>query len=343
MARKKRKPRLQDLIQEWEPKLRDAFLAAVQGLRNGVDEVRLIEAISSGQIEEALAAVNIEPSAYTPYVEEIRNAYRTSGEFSVSQMPPLQDVRGVKVTMRFDVRDLGAEEWINEHSSKAIKEISDDLKQSVRDKLTKGLVDGTNPVTTARDIAGRYNRKTGEREGGILGLTNRQRQSVENAAEELRTNPKAYLDRKLRNKSFDHYVRKSIETGEPIPEDIQKKMVNALQSRTEKKRADTVARTESMTSMHAAQREAYQQAINKGLASPDEIEREWSATSRSKPTRESHQELDGQKVKFNEPYVSPITGARLMYPGDPKAPAEEIINCRCWEMFRINYLKRIKG
>ena len=89
--------------------------------------------------------------------------------------------------------------------------------------------------------------------------------------------------------------------------------------------------------------EQVSQAIDKGLARPEEIEREWSATSKSKPTRESHIAMDGQKVKFDEPYVSPVTGARLMYPGDPNAPAEEIINCRCWEMFRINYLKRIKG
>ena len=342
MARKKRKS-LQDLTQDWEPRLRDAFLASVQDLRNGVSMAQLIAAIEAGDIEEALRQVHIEPAAYAPFVEEMRNAYNSGGTLSVDNMPPLRDGTGAGVKMRFDVRDLDAEEWISEHSSKFITETTEDLKQSVRDVLNKGLVEGKNPKTTARDIAGRYNRTTGEREGGILGLTSRQRQSIENAAEELVSAPEAYLQRKLRNKKYDRYVRKAIETGEPIPADVRKKMINALTSRTEMKRAETVGRTETMTTLHASQREAYQQAIDKGLARPEEIEREWSSTSKSKPTRESHIALDGQKVKFDEPYISPVTGAKLMYPGDPNAPAEEIINCRCWEMFRINYLKRIKG
>ena len=342
MARKKRLT-LQDLTKDWEPRLRDAFLASVQDLRDGVNMSQLVAAIEAGNVEEALKQVNIEPAAYAPFVEEMRSAYNTGGNFTVGNMPPLRDATGASAQMRFDVRDLGAEEWISEHSSKFITETTEDLRQSVRDVLNKGLVEGKNPKTTARDIAGRYNRATGEREGGILGLTSRQRQSIENAASELVNDPGAYLQRKLRNKRYDRYVKKAIETGEPIPADIRQQMINALTSRTEMKRAETVGRTETMTTLHASQREAYQQAIDKGLARPEEIEREWSATSKSKPTRESHIAMDGQKVKFDEPYVSPVTGARLMYPGDPNAPAEEIINCRCWEMFRINYLKRIKG
>lgn len=343
MARKKRKPTLQDLTKDWEPRLRDAFLASVQDLRDGINMTRLTAAIAAGDIEGALRQVRIEPSAYAPFVAEERNAFNSGGLRTVENMPPLQDPTGARVQMRFDVRDLGAEEWISEHSSKFISEISDDLRQSVRNVLNKGLVEGTNPKTTAREIAGRYNPRTGQREGGILGLTNNQRQQIDNAAVELLNDPAAYLQRKLRNRKYDRYVNQALETGEPIPADIRKQMINALTSKTEMKRAETVGRTETMTTLHASQREAYQQAINNGYARPEEIEREWSATSQSKPTRVSHQELDGQKVKFDEPYISPVTGAKLMYPGDPNAPAEEIINCRCWEMFRINYLKRIKG
>jgi hypothetical protein len=38
--------------------------------------------------------------------------------------------------------------------------------------------------------------------------------------------------------------------------------------------------------------------------------------------------MDGQERGLNEPFDSP-SGAQLMYPGDPDAPAEEVINCRC--------------
>ncbi len=342
MAKRKKKVTVNDLVSTWEPRLRDAFLAAVQNLRDGVEYQKLVTAIQSGDIEAALRAVRIEPAAYGVYVEELRNAYNNGGITTVDNMPPLQNPQGERVVMRFDVRDLDAEEWISEHSSKHISEITEDLKQSVRDVLTKGLADGDNPKTTATRIAGKYNRETGERDGGILGLTRRQRQSIDNASVELDENPAAYLERKLRNKRFDKYAREAMD-GKPIPADVKRKMLAALESRTAAKRAETVARTESMTTLHASQREAYEQAIKNGYARPEEIEREWSATSGSKPTRESHIALDGQKRGFNEPYDSPVTGAKLMYPGDPNAPAEEIINCRCWEVFRINYLKRITG
>ncbi len=44
--------------------------------------------------------------------------------------------------------------------------------------------------------------------------------------------------------------------------------------------------------------------------------------------RETHQVLDGQTVEVDEPFVSP-SGAQLMFPGDPAAPPDETINCRC--------------
>jgi len=342
MARNRRKT-LENLISDWEPLLRRAFLASIDELRGGINLKQLTDAIRRGAVAEALRLVHIEPAAYSSLTNSVREAYDSGGKFAVSQMPPLKDAAGASVLMRFDVRDLAAEEWISEHSSKLISEITEDTRQSVQDVLTQGLVNGDNPTTTARKIAGKFNPATGRREGGILGLTNAQRKSIDKAADELLNDPGAYLKRKLRNQRYDRYVEKALKSNEPIPADVRQRMINALTSRTEKYRADMVGRTESMTALHASQREAYEQAIRNGYARPEEIEREWQATSGEPPTRESHIALDGQRVKFDEPYVSPVTGAKLMYPGDPNAPADEVINCRCWEVFRINYLKRIKG
>lgn len=48
--------------------------------------------------------------------------------------------------------------------------------------------------------------------------------------------------------------------------------------------------------------------------------------------RSSHREADGQAVALDDPFR--VGGAELMYPGDPKGPAGEVLNCRC-EMYLI--------
>ncbi|MCP4394552.1 MAG: phage portal protein [Alphaproteobacteria bacterium] len=50
-------------------------------------------------------------------------------------------------------------------------------------------------------------------------------------------------------------------------------------------------------------------------------------SQRDESVRDSHFIADGQRVKIDELFVVGLT--QLMYPGDPIASAEELINCRC--------------
>lgn len=45
--------------------------------------------------------------------------------------------------------------------------------------------------------------------------------------------------------------------------------------------------------------------------------------------RDTHRALDRTTVPMSEPFVSP-SGAKLRFPGDPRAPIDEVANCRCW-------------
>jgi uncharacterized protein with gpF-like domain len=65
----------------------------------------------------------------------------------------------------------------------------------------------------------------------------------------------------------------------------------------------------------------------------DQVIGTWVSTKDNR-TRETHRGMDGQSRPFGVPFDSP-SGAKLLYPGDPSAPAEEVVNCRCHRVFRI--------
>mgnify|MGYP003145072514 FL=1 len=60
----------------------------------------------------------------------------------------------------------------------------------------------------------------------------------------------------------------------------------------------------------------------------------WIASQDGKSGDRHHEALDGQIVEQGKFFENPITGAKLRYPGDPKADSKfgvagEVINCRC--------------
>ena len=59
---------------------------------------------------------------------------------------------------------------------------------------------------------------------------------------------------------------------------------------------------------------------------PEQMQKEWIASFDDR-TRSTHSEADGQIVMANDTFF--VGGSQMMFPGDPSAPAAEVINCRC--------------
>jgi HK97 family phage portal protein len=86
-------------------------------------------------------------------------------------------------------------------------------------------------------------------------------------------------------------------------------------------RAERIARTEVISAANAGSFE--------GMEKTGVEKKSW-LSSRDGKVRDSHAALEEMgTVGIREPFVSPVTGAQLMFPGDPAADVSEIVNCRC--------------
>lgn len=219
------------------------------------------------------------------------------------------------------------------------------MRVAARAQILSGLEQNKTPDQIARSLIGVKNHVTGKRDGGIIGLNSRQVElMISTEAKLLSGDPvqmRAYLNLKTRDRRFDRAVRKAIEEGRPVSAGDLGKIMRQLRDRNVQLRAKTIARNESITAMRAGRHEGFVQLLETGRITEDQIERTWDAAADDR-TRLSHLAMEGQKVTgLSQPFVSPVSGARLMYPGDTSlgAPAEEIIQCRCFEHIRIRYIR----
>ena len=329
------------LISALEPRIRDAFIASVSDIRSEVQIAVLVKAIEEGRIDDAIRALNLGPEFYEPLNDVLRAAYLDGGRATILSLPRIADpASGSRLVLRFDGQNPQAEAWVKNRASGLIVEIVKDQVDAVRAALTEGLTQGQNPRDTALEIVGRIDRATGRRTGGILGLTSQQAGFVANARAELR-DPKMmdrYLGRALRDKRYDRMVLRAIRDQKPLAEEDVQAISNRYTDRMLKYRGDMIARTETLTALHASQYEAMRQLIDTGKVRADQVVKTWSATMDSR-TRDSHAAMNGQQHKFDEPFTAP-SGARMRYPQDTALGAgpEEIIACRCYMTTRIKYL-----
>lgn len=121
-------------------------------------------------------------------------------------------------------------------------------------------------------------------------------------------------------------IETGIAQGQSIP-DISARVQTVLTSTGSEywpNRARTVARTETASAVNAgAYAGAVRDAETRGDPAPFKV---WLSTDDQR-VRPTHHEADGQRTLLTEPFR--VGGAQLLYPGDPRGPAQEVINCRC--------------
>ncbi len=155
----------------------------------------IVDKLVQNDIEGAIRALNIEASAFNGVLDEIANAFTGGGQGTVDTLPSVIGPDGYRLALRFDVRDPVAEQWLKSHSSSLVTNIVSDQVIALRETMSAGLAQMQHPRALALDIVGRKSRVTGQRIGGVIGLSGPQARAVLNYRAELETGSLAALER----------------------------------------------------------------------------------------------------------------------------------------------------
>lgn len=336
MARRPSQKRLfRELAARYGQEVALAFVAAIRDITRQVEVQKLILALDRRDLEAAMQALHIDRAAFQPLEAKLVEAFTAGGQGAVASMPA-----AVSIGFRFDPGNQRAAAIIREMAGTLITRLTQGEIDQARAFLADGMARGAGPRSVALDLVGRISRATGQRTGGLIGLSGPYRDYVATARAELGSTDPAllrnYLTRKQRDRRYDRAVTRAIETGKPVPAETARTAVTRYSARLVRLRGEVIARTEGLPAIRAAKHEAYQQLADDGRIDAMDIVRGWS-TNEDGRQRDTHDAMNGQEVRgLDMPFTSP-SGAQMMFPGDTSrgAPASEIVACRCDEFIAI--------
>lgn len=332
------------LIAELEPRIRAGFMAAVTDLSANVNWRELLANLEAGNIEGAIAALNISPAAWQQYSEAVSAAYAASGSAYAAQ---IRMVGIGTIGTRFNMLNPRAEQWIHENVGNLITGFVEEQIEVARQTIAAGYQLGKGPRDIAIDLAGRV--VAGRRQGGVLGLDAPRAERLRIVTEAMKTaegvrslviehRSGALSLRYKVNKATANRILAAYRKGEAVPEAQRAISERQYKNALLKDRADTVARTETAAAVLNAHDEAFRQTMEQQGIRPDQVVKRWrhggGPTAHHRP---DHYAMDGTEVVgMDTPFVFP-DGTAMLYPHDPAGGARHNINCRCQVEYRVNY------
>ncbi len=311
--------RIEQLLAAAEPALANAFARMIAAIKSKLTLEGIADAIGKGRWEAALdEALKAAPIIGEAYQDAFIAAARDTATFLGRSLGEVQLV--------FDRVNYSAVNAMQRNMLRLVQGFSASQRDLVRGIILDGIQRGVNP----REIAKLFR--------DSIGLTPFQERAVRNYQRALQDLDPAALQRMLRDKRFDRTIQAALDANRPLSPDQIDKMVSRYRAKMLSMRAETIARTEALRSTHEGVKEMYDQAIARGELSPDSLSQEWN-TAADERVRTSHAPMNGQTRPYGVPFLSGA-GNELKYPGDPDAPPEEVINCRCSVGMRIT---RIAG
>ncbi len=298
---------LELLIAAMTKRLRIQFVNVVTRVRDTATINTIERLLLEGRMQEAM---EIGKAHYTAFADDWLQVYIRAAKDTASFLG-----REIAVIAVFDQMNSRAVSAMRDNTLRLVRELTRGQAEAAQEAIIEGVVEGWNPRQTARAV-----RET-------IGLTAKQQRAVANFRKMLEDNNPASLTRKLRDRRFDATIRRALAGGEVLDQATIKKMVDRYRERFLKYRAEVVSRTEALRAVHQGNQEMYRQAFDLGELAPDDLVQVWN-TALDARVRDTHKTMHRQRRPIGQPFVAG-SGALLMYPTDPAAPASETVQCRC--------------
>lgn len=293
--------RLQRRVAVLQPELARALLQAFEAIRDEITEQQLTDLLARPDVLEGLQALRLLDDAlldraFGPLRHALFRQASTSVERFAKGIPGLGHAE-----VAFDVLNPRMVDAIRQLNTKVIEDLKDSVRDTVRQVVERGLIDGVNPRAMARELR------------SSVGLGTSQATAVRNFRQALldrdAAKVKTYL---LRDRRSDRRITR----GDYDDADVDR-WTDIYRRRRIAQNAETVARTAALDAQRAAQHMAWEGAIDAGVVGRSTLMKRWVGTldTRERPT---HVAMEGETVGFDEPFSN---GQRL--PGDTE------YNCRC--------------
>lgn len=309
--------RLWSLVDKADIRFRSALINAVLAARDEFTLAALVRLLEDGNIQEAIERVAM--TGAIRMADEYAAVYTLTGRDTAEA---LQDM--LEVIVSFDQVNDRAVFHMQQERLRYIREFTSAQRNATRTALIDGIERGLNPRDQARNFR------------SSIGLTKRQQEAVINYRRLLTEGSSEALDRRLHDRRFlpkGSKARREFLSGEkPLTKAQIDKMVGRYSDRYVKYRAEVIGRTEALRAVHSGNMEMYQQAIDAGQVSVNQLERTW-VTARDGRVRDTHSALGGTKRRIDESWET--SNGSIRFPGDPDAPSSETVQCRCALSTRI--------
>lgn len=333
---------LEQIAADFEPQIRLAWVEAINRIRSNIVLKRLIERLerTPPDIPGVIADLGLDEGTFAKFEQSLIQAYHAGGIATVDSMPALRDPSGNRVVFSWGVRNLPAEQAMRDHAARLVTGIVTEARDGIAAVLVDNLSRGQSPYDAGRLIAGRVNRATGRREGGLIGLSRPQMETVGRIQRAMREGDPEYMRQYLtfanRDKRLDRTVLKAIREGRALAPEEAERVARLYSNIALRKRGEAIAIVETNTALAKAKHDAFQQQIDAGKIEAGDVTKTWGRTISREP-RQMHLAMVGVAVPFDQPFTLP-DGIQCTGPHDPSLPASHRVNCKCpMPEYRIDF------
>lgn len=216
---------IHELADRFEPRLRKAFLEAIEALKRAMPVNEIADLIETGQLTQALAAL--------PDLPDLRELRAALADLAV------RSADTVAVELGFALKNERAIRWATEHAARLVTGVNDETRSAIRDIIVRSQREGLNVRSQAQLIR------------DIVGLTQRDARAVERMVAGM--------------------------TEDGLADDFIARRRESMANRLLRRRAENIARTESIRSSNMGTQIGWRQAQDEGLL-PQSARKVWIIT-----------------------------------------------------------------